>query len=226
MGFDSRNPENLPGGVAVLDDDPHPTAVAVAFRGRRHHEWSSAGLVAAARNGDRRAWDALVDRYAGLVLSVAARHRLDTHDANDVAQITWLRLTQHLHRLDDPERVGLWLHTTARRECLAVLSRQGKAPEPDDQLDATPGSGPAPDEVVAKAEQASHLRRALGSLATPCRNLLELMLVRDPPAPYAEISETCHIAVGTIGPRRKRCLEQLRRLYVELHPGLDQESLP
>jgi DNA-directed RNA polymerase specialized sigma24 family protein len=38
------------------------------------------------------------------------------------------------------------------------------------------------------------------------------MLMADPPAPYAEISEKIGIPIGSIGPMRGRCLEKLRLL--------------
>ena len=42
------------------------------------------------------------------------------------------------------------------------------------------------------------------------RKLLTL-LIKDPPIPYAEISAELGIAVGSIGPTRRRCLDKLRR---------------
>src|ERR1700758_4923924 len=50
------------------------------------------GLVIRARNGDKQAWDALVERYAPLIWSICRRHRLDDADAGDVGQSVWLRL--------------------------------------------------------------------------------------------------------------------------------------
>ena len=85
-----------------------------------------AELVRAAAEGDQAAWNGLVDRYNGLVWSVARSHRLATADASDVVQTTWLRLVEHLGRLQDPERVGAWLATTARRECLRTLRHSAR----------------------------------------------------------------------------------------------------
>ena len=39
---------------------------------------------------------------------------------------------------------------------------------------------------------------------------LILLLIEDPPVPYAEISARLGIPVGSIGPNRRRCLEKLR----------------
>jgi DNA-directed RNA polymerase specialized sigma24 family protein len=37
------------------------------------------------------------------------------------------------------------------------------------------------------------------------------LLIADPPVPYAEISTRLGIPVGSIGPKRSRCLDRLRR---------------
>src|SRR3954470_20748775 len=95
-----------------------------------------AELVQAAAEGDRDAWDALVDRFNGLVWSVARSHRLSTVDASDVVQTTWLRLVEHLGRLQDPERVGAWLATTARRECLRTLRHSARQVPTDEVPEA------------------------------------------------------------------------------------------
>src|SRR5215210_6631372 len=80
-----------------------------------------AGLVRAAAAGNEPAWNRLVETYAGLVWAVARSHQLSEADAADVAQATWLRLVEHLDDLHEPERVGAWLATTARRECLRIV---------------------------------------------------------------------------------------------------------
>ena len=82
----------------------------------------TAELVARAATGDQSAWEELVDAYAGVIWSVARGFRLRESDAHDVVQTTWLRLLEHLNRLNDPSRVGAWLATTARRECLRIVS--------------------------------------------------------------------------------------------------------
>ena len=80
-------------------------------------------LVKNAAAGDQDAWDALVARYNNLLWSVARGYRLERSDAADVVQIAWLRLVEHLPKVRDPERVGAWLATTVRRECLQVIAR-------------------------------------------------------------------------------------------------------
>jgi hypothetical protein len=74
-------------------------------------------LVTTAGNGDKQAWDALVERYAPLVWSICRGHQLDDTDADNVGQIVWLQLLDHLSRVPHPAALPGWLATTTRREC-------------------------------------------------------------------------------------------------------------
>src|ERR1700691_5014470 len=81
-----------------------------------------AGLVRGAAEGDKRAWERLVDQYARLIWSITAEFKLAEGDAADVAQTTWLRLLEHIDRIEHPDRLGSWLAATARHECLRSLA--------------------------------------------------------------------------------------------------------
>ena len=89
---------------------------------------SVADLVTSARNGDKQAWDGLVERYAPLIWSICHRYRLAGADAEDVGQAVWLHLVEHLDNLRDPYALPGWLATTTRRECCRVLRAPCKLP--------------------------------------------------------------------------------------------------
>ena len=84
-------------------------------------ESTTTDLLRAARCGDRSAWEQIVHRYARLVRSIGAEFRLQESDAADVAQNTWLRLLAYGGTIRDPEKLGSWLATTARREASALI---------------------------------------------------------------------------------------------------------
>ena len=77
----------------------------------------TADLVTRARDGDARAWDALVERFGPLIWSICRNYRLERADVEDVAQNVWLKLVDQLSRVRDPAALGGWLATTTRREC-------------------------------------------------------------------------------------------------------------
>ena len=74
-------------------------------------------LVTRARGGDKRAWDALVERYAPLIWSICRKYRLSRDDADDAGQIVWMRLVDQLDQIRNPAALAGWLATTTRREC-------------------------------------------------------------------------------------------------------------
>jgi len=173
-------------------------------------------LLQSATAGDERAWEELVDQFGGLLWSVARAYRLDPADAADVVQVTWLRLLQHAARIRDPERLGAWLATTAKRECLRVIRTTDRVqpvsepPEPQQQQLKS-----IPEAVALAAERDELLHRAMNELSPRCQRLLGALMSAETPS-YAEVSITLDLPVGSIGPTRGRCLDCLRRQVVRL----------
>ncbi len=191
--------------VGSADMDPRPQV----------DEPSTEALLHAAAQGDQRAWDSLVDRYARLVWSVVRSFRLDDAAAHDVFQTTWLRLVEHLHRIREPDRLAAWLAQTTRNEALRTLRLQRRQ-QPTDVLGVLPDrTVPEPAEVVVDAETRAAVAAALGQLGEGCQQLLRLLCAQ-PPLDYATIAELLGRPIGSLGPTRQRCLDKLRGL---LAPG-------
>lgn len=170
-------------------------------------------LLASAAGGDQGAWNALVERYNGLLWSIARGYRLSEADAADVVQATWLKLVEHLGRIEDPERLASWLATTVRRECLQLIRRtvrQRRAPN-GEALEHLPDRSPALDRALLVEERDAALWRALVELSEACQRLLRVLMASPPPS-YAEVAAALDMPVGSIGPTRQRCLGRLREL--------------
>ena len=170
-------------------------------------------LMRRAANGDPRAWETLVDKYGRLIWSITRNFKLVESDAADVFQTTWMRLIEHIDRIEHADRVGSWLAATARNECirsLAVRKRLVLAHE-DEPFDGPATHEPEIDEALLAAERAEVVREAMTHLPRRWQRLME-MLMADPPASYAEISDELGLPVGRIGPTRGRCLARLRLL--------------
>ena len=168
-------------------------------------------LVRGAREGDEQCWDALVDRFSGLIWSVTRGFGMSTADASELSQTIWLRLAEHLHRIEHPERLGAWLVTTTRRECF----RQRRLRDRDvlvegDSFEWFGPESPAVDSRMLANERHEALWRAFSQLPERSRTLLS-MLMTEPPIPYSDIAETLDMPIGSIGPTRSRLLATLRR---------------
>jgi RNA polymerase sigma factor (sigma-70 family) len=172
-----------------------------------------ARLVKRAGTGDGLAWERLVDKYGRLIWSITREFKLVESDAADVFQTTWMRLIEHIDRIEHPDRVGAWLAATARNECLRCLASRKRLvlAHEDVVLDGPAEHGPAVDEGLLAAERAQILREAMTQLPRRWQRLMELLMA-DPPVSYAEISDELGLPVGSIGPTRGRCLARLRVL--------------
>jgi RNA polymerase sigma factor (sigma-70 family) len=160
---------------------------------------------------DEDAWNELVRRFAGLVAFVIRHYRLSVADTQDVSQLVWLRLVEHLGAIREPEALPGWLATTTRHECERHLRLNARNVSMDPHTMPLPDqeAGPQAEDLLLAAERRQVLLDGLGELAPQQRRLLS-MLTADPPYPYAEISRILGIPIGSIGPTRSRVLEKLR----------------
>jgi RNA polymerase sigma factor (sigma-70 family) len=174
-------------------------------------------LVTRAAQGDRHAWDALVERFVPLIWSICRGYRLSDADAADVSQNVWLHLADQLDKIRDSAALPGWLATTTRRECLRVLRTARGQPTAryvlDAQVTADDPAGTA-EQGLLRAERHATLREAFAALPPSGQRLIALLL-EYPPMSYAQISVRLSIPVGSIGPTRRRCLDKLRR-----HPDI------
>jgi RNA polymerase sigma factor (sigma-70 family) len=169
-------------------------------------------LVPLAAAGDKRAWERLVDQYSRLIWAMTRDFKLRETDAADVVQATWLRLLEHIGRIEYPERIASWLATTARHECLRHLAASKRVMLVEDQ-DVTFGNSVVPqpdvDERLLAEESSRAVREAVAQLPSRSQLLIELLMA-DPPVSYSEISDQLGLPIGSIGPTRGRCLDRLR----------------
>jgi RNA polymerase sigma factor (sigma-70 family) len=174
------------------------------------------GLVCAGGEQRTDAWHELVRRHAPRLFAVARSFDVDAATAEDLVQTAWLRFLERSSQLRDADSVGPWLCMIVRNEARRLVTRRRAVPvgEGWEQLVA---DAPAPERALVETERAVALRAAFGRLGEDCRQLLRLLLV-DPPLSYDELAVILDRPRGSLGPTRRRCLEQLRRL---LPPGTD-----
>jgi RNA polymerase sigma factor (sigma-70 family) len=181
--------------------------------------WSAEQLVQGAREGDSGAWTTITQRYAELIRSVARRYRLSPADIEDVTQLVWLKLFDHIDQIREPRALPGWIARTAANTCLGMAKTQART-IPTDPVALTErnaamsplgaaGEPKEPTVVLQRQEDSLLLRKGLDELPTEQRNLL-ILLMADPPLTYKQISQELGRPIGSIGPTRARILERLR----------------
>jgi len=175
---------------------------------------SDSELITACVNGEAWAWNALVDRYKRLIYSIALRANLGQEDAADVFQTVFTLLLENLHNIRDPQALGAWLITTAKRQSWRMLrKRQREVSDSEDSAELAAAEwleDTHPDES-RWADQAL-VRDALEHLDGRCKKLLWLLYYDRSEPSYEEISQRIRMPLGSIGPTRARCLQKLRKI--------------
>ncbi|MEM7309400.1 MAG: sigma-70 family RNA polymerase sigma factor [Planctomycetota bacterium] len=173
----------------------------------------TAALALRARQGDRAAFGALYERYAGLVHGVLLS-LVSVAEAQDLVQEVFLAALRRQGHLEDPGRFGAWIATIARNRGRDAL-RARREVEP---LDAGAGSEPAaPAGHAAEADDAEEAARALEavrSLPEAYREPLLLRLVEGLSGP--EIANRTGMTHGSVRVNLCRGMKLLReRLAAE-----------
>jgi sigma-70-like protein len=132
---------------------------------------SVADLLRRIGDGDQVAWDEILRRYGKLVSTTVRSFRLQEADALDAVQMTWLRLADNTHRVQFTERLGGWLATTARRECLHILRQTKRGPH----LTAVSRQkmSPTPQQIPSSAPSTLTPHGRCASSSTSCHHVGE-----------------------------------------------------
>jgi RNA polymerase sigma factor (sigma-70 family) len=172
-------------------------------------------LLAACVRGEAAAWDALLDRYAALIYSIALKYGFAEQDAADVFQSVCVTLLEKLNTVRAPRGLAAWIMTTTSRQCLALARRkrreQGRSSQTSREL---PIADPdrLPEDTLLALERERQVRLAMSQLPTTCRKVLEALFSES--ATYERIAAELGIPSNSLGPTRTRCLEKLRRLLI------------
>jgi len=180
-------------------------------------------LVKGCRAGQAAAWDELLERYGKLIWSVTLHLGARQDEAEEVFQRTWVAIVEGIHSLRDPSRLAGWVATTARHQTYRLFAEQGRQrrlaslDESDSEAREAATTGDADTERLERVEQIAALHGAMDRLDPRCRELLELLFLRDPPMDYVTLSQHTGLAVGSIGPIRARCLARLGKAFHALY---------
>lgn len=185
----------------------------------RYSELPDAELVAGCLAGDNAAWDTLIARYQGFIFTLALRHGLSHADADDLFQDVCLKLYRHLGELREVRRLSSWLAAMVRQELWGRWRRRESLLLGDlAEAEHLPAGHNAqyldPEETVLALERETLVRAALENIGEECQRLLALLYGPEPVA-YAEIAARLEMPLGSVGPRRARCLERLRKKLSE-----------
>lgn len=177
--------------------------------------WPDERLVKACLHGDEEAWCALVEKFKGLVYSIALKYGASQDEAADLFQSIWLDAYNDLPKLRKKSSVRSWLISLTTHRCYHWKQERRKqslreaADVDSEQLEEQAAVTP---EFVAKLERDQLVHESVLELTPRCQEMIRMLFFSSPPKPYQEVARRLGLATGSIGFIRGRCLEKLRKV--------------
>jgi RNA polymerase sigma-70 factor (ECF subfamily) len=174
-------------------------------------ELTECDLITLALRGDADAFAAMVTRHRSGVIRVARRLLGDAHEAEDVAQETFVRAYRALTTFDRARPLGPWLYRIATNLSLNRLKRRSVAAdaELDGQFIELADSAPNPEGAFLRKEVRNRLRKEVAALPDHYRLVIELRHYRD--LSYQEIADELGVPLSDVKSWLFRARKRLRQ---------------
>jgi RNA polymerase sigma-70 factor (ECF subfamily) len=173
-----------------------------------------AALVRRARQGDRKAFAALMELYRERVVRLALHRVGSMEDAQDLCQETFLRLHRSLETYDPDRAFSPWLYRIAHNVILDHLRRKRSRPvttEPElaqlfeEMIDPAAEN---PQRTCLNQEMYGEVRAAIQSLPDNYRSVVVFRFLED--LSYSEIAEALDLTEANVMMRISRARRMLR----------------
>ncbi len=185
-------------------------------------------LLAAARQGDSAALEALLVRYQPHLYRFGLRMCGNVEDAGDVAQESLISMARSVRDFRGDSSVSSWLYTIARRFCIKKRRRSKFAPAREESLDV-PATDvaqhladprPNPEQAATNRELATALTHAIDQLEPSQREVLVLRDIEGLSA--SEVARILGVSVEAVKSRLHRARVAIRE---DLAPALRRPGI-
>lgn len=205
MGLDSVLPR-LVRTDSTVSDAAAPTG---DMQERQRAAW-----MAAAQDGDRRAYERVLAASVSLIRSVARRQGVALDLLDDVVQETLLTLHRVRHTYDPSRSYDAWLAALAARRAIDALRSQGRRGHREVHDEHAVDLHPDADDATAAAEreqEARRLREAIASLPPGQREAVEQLGLKE--RSLAEASAETGRQTGALKVNLHRAMKALRARF-------------
>lgn len=161
--------------------------------------------------GDSSAIDGCLEKYRGLVWSIARRFAGNHADAEDAVQEIFIELWQHAGRFDPGTAAeSTFVSTVARRRLIDRYRRRARRPETVPFVAEPAATAISHAERLETLEEVQRARGMLEQLRPEQRRVLELSF--DEGMSQQEIAEATRLPLGTVKTHTRRGLMRLRQM--------------
>lgn len=193
--------------LAAMNEKPDNT--------EQDRQWSA--WMAAAQDGDRTAYQNLLQAVLPLIRTIVSKKIQDPDKAEDILQEVLISVHKNRHTYDPELPIKPWLATIAQRRTIDALRKIYRRGEREALVDEYPetfmaddtNKSPEDDLVFAMGDE---LKRALDSLPAGQRTAVELLKLHE--MSLNEASEASGMSVAALKVAMHRALKSLRTQMV------------
>jgi RNA polymerase sigma-70 factor (ECF subfamily) len=186
---------------------------------RDERAWEKA-IIERAQGGDAEAYDALVSKYLGRVLSIAWGIVRSAHDAEDLAQDAFVKAYEHLGRFRSDEPFGPWIDRIVTNLSLDVLKHRRKF-RSEELVDTEQASRRDTADLAAQSNEiAGRIDAAIETLPAMQRVVARLHLVEE--LEHPEIAAMTGLSEGTVRSHLSLARKKLRQQLADLRGDGDE----
>ena len=128
-------------------------------------------LIQSCMNGDRQAFEGLLNKYQKPVYNAAYRMLNSPDDARDVTQTVFLKVFENLDSYNPQYKVFSWIYRIALNESINCLKKQKR----HDSLDHEPASDTSgPEEQTSSQQMSQGMQEALMNIKAEYRTVIVL----------------------------------------------------
>lgn len=184
------------------------------------HDASDDTYARRVQDGDREAFEVLVERYEGMVFDLTHQYADQPEEAEDLAQDVFLKAYRRIENLREPDQFASWLYGIALNQCRDYAKNVRRDTYPFSHAGREDGpvrddATVAQDEQLAANEHGARLWDALGELS-PTYATPFLLKYRDG-LTYKAMSKRLDVSVSALKVRVHRARKKLRTLLEPYH---------
>ncbi|WP_217560896.1 RNA polymerase sigma factor SigW [Paenibacillus sp. GbtcB18] len=175
-------------------------------------------LAKLARNGDRGAFEELVNLYKDKIFHLAYRMLGNKQEAEDAVQDTFLRVYNNLDRYDENQKFSTWIFRIGTNLCIDRLRKRKPTYSLDAEMPDSEGNDfyamlaskdELPEDQIVLSETQQVIRRAIQTLPEKYKSVVILRYLHD--MSLQEIGDVLGMPVTTVKTRVHRGREYLRK---------------
>lgn len=156
-------------------------------------ERSDKELLQAAQRGSLFAFEELVRRYQGKILSFVRKILKDDQEAQDVTQEAFVSIYKTIDRIDPDGKFSTYLFEIAKNGAISALRKSLRQRSLTEEIE---DKSESPEEILDRQFTRTHIQKKLAQLHEKYRRVLQLYYFQS--MDYKEISSELNMPLNTV----------------------------